>query len=147
MMAGINYLKPVRKWLDAEVAIQYSRHWLTARSAPMPGQYSWDVNASLITVPVMMRFNFLRYFYGMGGLIFNADLSKPEFDSQTGVGVTIGLGAKYDFRNGVSVFLNPYFNHNGLVTFGSADFSGLERLLESGVRLGFMMPLNHQDAP
>ncbi len=138
MAFGINYLKPLKKWMDLEAGIEYSSHKFRASSAPTPEIRYWDTKASLITIPVAARFNFLRYFYGQAGMLIDVAGSNYEFDSQNGIGGILGLGAKYDFKNGLSVFANPSFRQHGIIAPGNKKLFKNERLLERGTRIGLM---------
>jgi hypothetical protein len=142
-VAGISYIKPLKKWFSFETGLEYSHYKIKASSAPMPEMWYWDTEASLITMPVNARFNFLKYFYGQGGLLFDIDISKKDdIDKQTGIGVNLGLGAQYNFRGGLSLFLNPYIRHHGLIAFDPprSIFSN-DMIRESGVKLGILYAL------
>lgn len=137
--AGINYIKPIKKWFSVEAGIEYSQHKVRASSAPMPGMWYWDTDASLISIPVNARFNFLKYFYAQSGLLADIDISdKKDIDRQTGIGAALGLGAKYDFKK-VSVFINPYLRNHGIFAFNTPRglFSN-DMISETGVKLGVL---------
>lgn len=139
-LAGISYVKLVEKWFSLEMGLEYSHYKIRASSAPMPEMWYWDTDASLITVPVSARFHFLNYFYAQGGLLFDIDISdKEDIDRQTGIGATLGLGAQYDFKNGISIFANPYLRDHGLFAFKTKRglFSN-DMIGEAGVKLGVL---------
>jgi hypothetical protein len=50
-----------------------------------------------------------------------------------------GLAVKYDFDNGISVFVNPYSKIHSLLPFQLEQDP--QRILESGVRIGFTYDL------
>ena len=68
----------------------------------------------------------------------DAGTSGP-IDGQTGIGSMLGLRIKYDFKSGLSVFVNPYYKMHSLVPFSSGD--NHQRLMESGFRFGLMYQL------
>ena len=70
-----------------------------------------------------------------GGILLDIDVSQDSpIDSQTGVGALLGIGAQYQFGNGVGIFVNPYTKIHALVPFVSESYH--QRLLETGVRFG-----------
>jgi hypothetical protein len=106
---GINFIKPLNNWLDFETGLEYSKHNFIF-TPPFAGTpvTPYDVSASLIDVPLTLRANFLKYFFINGGftLDYNSDLSN-RVNSQTGIGCVLGFAAKYDFKSGFSIFVNP----------------------------------------
>lgn len=142
-LTGISYINPVKKWLSLETGIEYSRYKIRASSAPMPEMWYWDTEAALVAIPVNARFNFLKYFYAQGGLLLDIDVSgKSDIDKQTGIGATLGLGGQYNFRGGLSVFLNPYLRHHGLIAFNPPrEIFSNDMIVESGIKLGMLYSL------
>lgn len=142
-VAGISYIKPLKKWFSLETGLEYSHYKIKASSAPMPGMWYWGTEASLIAIPVNARFNFLKYFYGQGGLLFDIDVSKKDdIDKQTGIGINLGLGAQYNFKGGLSLFLNPYIRNHGLIAFNPPrEIFSNDMIWESGVKLGILYAL------
>lgn len=141
---GINYLYKLNNTFDIETGIEYSNHKIFIKYMLLPHMdyYSPDYSASLslINIPVILRANFLKYFFVNGGLLLDIDAgtSRP-IDSQTGIGSVLGLGIKYDFKSGFSVFVNPYSKLHSLVPFSSGD--NHQRIMESGFRFGLMYKL------
>ena len=141
---GINYLSKLNNFLDVETGIEYSNHKIIVKPMVIPNMDSYSPNyrssISLINIPVTLRVNFLKYCFINGGLLFDMDASTSSpIDSQTGIGSVMGLGIKYDFKSGLSVFANPYYKMHSLAQFSSAD--NHQRLIESGFRFGLMYKL------
>jgi len=139
---GINYVYPLNKWLEAETGIEYSKHNIIIEPnlPPDMDNSSRKANFSLINVPVTLRANFLKYFFVNGGLIVDIDAStNSPIDNQTGIGALIGLSAKYDFKSGVSVFVNPYTKIHSLIPF--LDTEHHQRVWENGIRIGITYDL------
>ena len=141
---GINYLSKLNNFLDVETGIEYSNHKIFVKPMVLPNMDSYSPNyrasISLINIPVTLRANFLKYCFINGGLLFEMDASTSSpIDSQTGIGSVMGLGIKYDFKSGLSAFVNPYYKMHSLVPFSSAD--NHQRLMESGFRFGLMYKL------
>jgi hypothetical protein len=98
---GINYVAGLNRWLESETGLEYSRHNLimTPPFNPEFDNTPLETGLSMVTVPVTLRANFLRYFFVNGGLVLGLDASAgSRVDSQTGIGAVLGLGLKYDFR-------------------------------------------------
>jgi len=141
---GIDYLCKLNSFLDVETGIEYSKHKILVKSMVLPDMdtYSphYSANLSLVNIPITLRVNFLKYCFVNGGLLFEMDAgTSSPIDGQTGIGSILGLGIKYDFKSGLSVFANPYYKMHSLVPFTSGD--NHQRLMESGFRFGLMYQL------
>lgn len=140
---GINYLCKLNNTFDIETGIEYSNHKIIIRPMMfhnMDYSPNYSANFSLINIPVTLRVNFLKYCFLNGGILFDMDASTSSpIDGQTGIGSMLGLGIKYDFKSGLSVFVNPYYKMHSLVPFSSTD--NHQRLMESGFRFGLMYKL------
>jgi len=139
---GINYLHQLNKTFDIETGIEYAKHTILIdpfdppyNEAPSHGE-----QFSLVNIPITARINFLKYCFVNGGFILDIDptVSSPV-DNQTGIGGIIGLGFNYDFKCGVSSFINPYIKAHSLIPFSADD--QYQRLMESGIRFGIMYKL------
>lgn len=136
---GFTFLKPLNNWLDLETGIEYFRGNASASSI-IPTHngsiaYYQTSPVSLINIPVGVRANFWKYCFVNGGFLFDMDVSKNSpIDSQIGLGSLLGVGLKYNFKTGISVFINPYMKVHALIpeTFDSYKL----HLLESAIRFG-----------
>ncbi len=134
---GINYLRPINKWLEVETGIEYSKHHIIIRPMGIPGidNTMQKADFSQINIPVTLRANFLKYFFINGGLIIDFDASTDSpIDSQTGIGALAGIAVKYDCKNGMSAFVNPYTKLHSLVPLSNSQTQ--QRILETGIRIG-----------
>lgn len=134
---GAHYGYPLNRWLDFETGVEYARHGITVVSVFTGGERPADkkVMLSLIGIPLTFRANFLKYAFVNGGLQVDIDTSSGHnIDNQTGLGAMLGAGIKYDFKNGFSVFMNPYIRMHALVPFAPENLH--LRICESGVRIG-----------
>ena len=137
---GIIYLKPLNNWLELETGITYSLCKITTTSAPTPEVNTYKSNLSLIDIPVGLRAVFLKYFFVNGALLLDTELTNnSSVSSQTGIGMMAGVGIKYDFRFGGSLFFNPYGKIHSLVPFGG--WKHHDRILESGWKFGITCAL------
>ena len=134
---GISYIRPVRSWLSLETGLEYSINKITI-SSNLPPQYpkvTRNEKIGLLTVPVAYRLIFLKYAFLNGGLLFDVDPRlSSSVSSQTGIGALLGVGLKYDFHSGISVWANPNIRVHRIISF-TTDGSD-QRLIESGVKIG-----------
>ena len=135
---GISYLKPLNKWLDIETGLEYLSCPIETKSivGTINGVTTLTRSAtlSMLSAPVTVRANFLKYFFVNAGLLLDIDVSSNSIvNSQSGLGSVLGLGVKYDFKNGISVFVNPYSKiHLFPLTFERDQ----QHFMESAVRFG-----------
>lgn len=132
---GINYIHPINNWLDIETGVEYAKHTVTLYPNLPPDMDvpPYDKDFSLINIPITARANFLNYFFANGGLLlgFDADTASPI---ASGLGAIIGVGAQYQFKNRVGLFVNPYAKTHALLTLSSEKYP--LRMIETGVRVG-----------
>ena len=140
---GISYLKPLNKWLDIETGLEYLSCPIETKSivGTINGVTTLTRSAtlSMLSAPVTVRANFLKYFFVNAGLLLDIDVSSNSIiNSQSGLGSLLGLGVKYDFKNGISVFVNPYSKiHLFPLTFERDQ----QHFMESAVRFGIAYKL------
>ncbi|MES2375069.1 MAG: outer membrane beta-barrel protein [Bacteroidota bacterium] len=133
---GLGYTRQVKKFLSFETGLAYSQSDVEETSFPSGHLNTYYDKINLITIPLLVRLNFLKFFYGDAGI--TADIQTNYTSSslapkQTGIGIEAGLGAKYSFRS-VALFVSPYAQYHGLKKF---DRTGRNfELLNSGVKLG-----------
>ena len=136
---GVNYVRGINKWLDFETSLEFSKHNMYINGSSLSGEYtpSRKVVPKLINIPLTVRANFLKYFFANGGIMVDIDVAdSDDYDKQTGLGAMMGIGAKYDFSSGLSVFVNPYIKGHSLLPFTTDNYH--RRLMNAGIRLGVM---------
>ena len=136
---GITYLYKLNHTFDLETGIEYSKQNIIIKPMPNPQMDNSPYRAdfSLVNLPVTIRLNFLKYCFINAGMLVDMDATNSSpIDSQTGIGGMMGLGIKYDFNSGISVFANPYLKMHSLIPFSSQRYP--QRLMESGFRFGLM---------
>lgn len=106
---GVIYLQPLNHWLELETGLDYLWYSVETSSISTGTVIYSHRTASLYDVPVGARATFLKYFFANGGLIF-------DLNTRPGLGFSIGVGVKYDFKCGLSVFFNPYAKIHGFFT-------------------------------
>lgn len=133
---GLNYIHPLNKWLNIETGVEYAKHTITITpSTPPEWDNPYNASFSLVNIPITVRANFWDYFFINGGLLLGIDASSSSpIHSQSGIGAILGIGAQYQFNNGVGLFINPYSKAHTLIPFSSKKYH--QRLMELGVRIG-----------
>ncbi len=140
---GLSYLKPLNKWLELETGLEYLSCPIETKSivGTINGVTTLTRSAtlSMLSTPVTVRANFLKYFFVNAGLILDVDVSSNSIiNSQSGLGSLVGLGLKYDFKNGISVFVNPY---SKIHLFPLSFERNQQHFMESAVRFGIAYKL------
>lgn len=132
---GINYIHPVNRWLDIETGVEYAKHTVTLipNLPPNMDRFPYNIDFSLINIPITARANFLNYFFANGGLLLGIDASTSS-PINSGLGAIVGIGAQYEFSNKLGVFINPYAKAHALIPFSSEKYP--LRLLETGIKVG-----------
>ncbi len=134
---GINYLRPVNRWIDLETGLEYSKHTILIgpNLPPNADREPYKAEFSFINIPMSLRVNFLKFFFFNSGLFLDIDVNKSSsIDNQTGIGGLLGLGARYHLKCGASIFINPYFKLHSLIPFSPDD--NQQKVYESGIRVG-----------
>ena len=135
---GINYVYGLKHWLEFETAFEYSSQHIIINPNVYPGMVPpRKAKISLINIPLLFRVNFLKYGFINPGMLIDIDASADSpIDSQTGLGAVFGLGVKYDFDFGMTVFVNPYVKIHSLLPFMPEE--NHQRVWENGFRFGLM---------
>ena len=135
---GLNFMYQLNNCFEVETGIDYLVH-NTIYTPP----YYPDIptikskhKVEILSIPMTVRANFWNCFFVNGGIIWDFDISKNEnyVSNQTGLGAMLGVGIKYDFDFGITIFVNPYVKMHSLVPFSSDNFH--ERILGNGIRIG-----------
>jgi len=126
---GLSYTRSFSSLFSIETGLLYSNNKVELVTiGPAGGQYSGEIH--MISVPALAKITFLKYLYGEAGVVFDHQTNYKTdgiVDSQSGVGVEVGVGGQYKFGS-VSVFVNPYYtNHR---------FNGRNNLEETGIKFG-----------
>ena len=136
---GITCLIPMNSRLDVETGLEYSKHTVLITPEFFPGSDRTPSKAklNLITIPVTLKINFLKYLFVNGGCLLDLDANTSSpIDDQTGLGAVLGIGIQYEFKFGGTIFVNPDMKCHSLVPFSPERYH--ERLFDSGIRIGFV---------
>lgn len=136
---GINYLMPVNKSFYLEMGVEYNLVKLKTFTDTNT-IFANDTIAStlsMIEIPLAFRVNFAEILFFTSGVLLDFDMnSSAPISKQSGVGLMAGLGLKYDFKMGLSLFANPFVKLHSLIPFGSWD--NHQRIMDTSVRVGVM---------
>jgi len=138
-IVGITCQIPITYKLNLETGLEYSKHTIiiSPNLPPDMDNTPYKSNFRLVTIPVTLKVNFLKYLFVNSGVLLDLDTSNSSpIDSQTGLGAILGVGLNYDFKFGGTFFANPYLKCHSLVPFSPERYH--QRLFDSGIRFGFM---------
>ena len=126
---GLSYTRSFNELFSIETGLLYSSNKAELTTiGPAGGVYAGEIH--MLSVPVLAKFTFLKYLYGEGGVVIDHQTNYQSdgiVDSQSGVGLEIGIGGKYNLGP-MSIFVNPYYTGH--------KFSGRNNLMEAGARFG-----------
>lgn len=124
---GLKYTRNLNSTLSISSGVQISDDELHLDGTIPP----YDKEAiKLVSIPVYVNVNFLKYLFIDGGFTFDFQTNKnQEAQTQSGVGLELGAGAKYNFGP-IQVFVNPYLQEH------AAFKQNQRRLLNDGYKFG-----------
>lgn len=135
---SLGYLKPINRWLDLQSGLDFGYHKFKFTASIVDPNILVAPKieeAYLVSIPVAIRVNFLKYFFISTGVLLDLDFNEAQCtDNQTGIGAMAGFGAQYRFKQGIGVFVNPILSFHSLVPFSINKYH--ERIFESGIRAG-----------
>lgn len=130
---GLSYTRFVNQNLGIETALNYLDTEVETTPSPGGTQNSL-LPVELVSLRAGLRYSFLRFLYLNGGLLLDFEAENEVIDSQSGIGLGIGIGGEYMFPSGFTIFANPYLNQHALLPFQKEPSH--QRLLDAGIRLG-----------
>ncbi|MBK6963359.1 MAG: hypothetical protein IPH20_05285 [Bacteroidales bacterium] len=117
---GISLSKKVSQVIWLGGGFLYEKHFIEITPEYFPGVevVSETETIQLFTVPLDVRFGFLKYFFVNTGLSFDFDISQgsQRVDSQSGIGWSAGFGAGIEYIEAY-FSLNPAMKIYSLVAF------------------------------
>ncbi len=134
---GANYTYSFNKTLSIETGIEYAKHRIIIEPN-LPPNYDaqpYSESFSLLEIPFYIRADFLNYFFVNTGTFITWHIQPDNsVDSQSGMGAFLGIAIKYDFKQGLSLFVNPYLKAHSLIAFQKSNHQ--LHLMETGFRFG-----------
>ena len=129
MMYGFSYTRSLSKSFSIETGLLYSVNNIELTTiGPAGGIY--DQKLDMLSIPVYAKLTFLKYVFAQWGVTLDHETNYSAnsiIDDQSGVGIVLGIGGKYNFGP-VSVFANPFFCRHAL--------SVQNNLVETGIKFG-----------
>lgn len=113
---GIRYILRLPNGLGLESGVGFYTGDIKITSAPMPDQTSRRERLQITSIPVLLNYRFLDYFFVNGGPVLDFQNSDNSFDSQSGMGFSLGIGINHYIRN-FQMFVNPNFRQYALIPF------------------------------
>jgi len=131
---GFKYLRKISGKLFLESGINYlsTQVKITTALTGLPFS-SRTEELKIISIPIYANYTFGNYFFVNGGPILDFQNSQKSFDSQSGIGYSIGVGGKYDLDR-FSIFVNPNYKRHSLIPFEKEN--NHQKLTEFGVQVG-----------
>ncbi len=135
---GVYYQHKLSKTIAYTTGLNYSNSNILVAAgyhpySPEAGDESWDTH--LLSLPLFINYQFYKYLFLEGGpmvdLQFNIWDSQPT-DTQSGVGIGLGMGGIYNYKN-INFTLYPFVNYHAIIQFEPYD---RDRLFEFGVKCG-----------
>ena len=131
---GIRVRRIIRDWFSVESGLSYSLQSYTMRSAPTPETYTSSGNFGMMALPVIVRFDFLKYIFADAGVIAGLQTDSYDADNLSGLGFTAGLGLSYTFKSDIMITARAYTTEFGLLHFNPEEYP--HTLLNTGLTLG-----------
>lgn len=140
---GGNFYRQLGEELKFETGIYYHYNKLVQASGPRPDvpQITTQYDVHLLYLPAFLRFNLSKHLFLNGGAIVDIDLSNPmglsssrALDSQSGLGVGMGIGGEIAVLPKLYLQVNPYLNLHGALLVQQENYPG--RILDAGIKVG-----------
>ena len=135
---GLRYIRSTDGKMSLETGLEYSRFKFSIKPAYHPDidMTARKENVELVSVPLYARYTFAKYLFVNGGVIADFQINKRKTDTvdrQSGVGLGVGIGGKYEFKH-IMISINPFLQQHAIIAIEKAKYQ--ERLLEAGIRFG-----------
>lgn len=133
---GFDYARRTSKNLDLCLGVVIMSNSLTVSTSGLNSSGSnSDELFFMFSLPVHLKYHFLKYLFVDGGLCANI---HPSLGYKWGAGVGLSAGVEYVFTTGISVSLYPFIQWNALNIGGSQGESigGIDQLSQKGIRIG-----------
>lgn len=140
---GANYYRQIGTKLKLETGLFYHYNQLNQWPALAPDNpaITTQYDVHLMYLPLFLRYNLSEYFFINGGGLIDIDLSNPmglstsrALDSQSGLGVGIGIGGELALFPGYLLQINPYLNLHGALQLQQENYPG--QILDAGIKIG-----------
>lgn len=135
---GILYEKGLSNSWKFETGLVWSKYQTSKTYidyfSPNLNKVQYDLAFQAVQIPVNFKFVFLNYLFLNAGIIANLQLDQKAEIKTSGIGANIGFGAKYDFKQGHTIFANPYISTQNIIHLNNSRIG----IFEIGLRIGFL---------
>jgi hypothetical protein len=129
---GITYTRVVNKFLSLETGLIIADDKVQLNSdLPGPYQGNHDGEVKALSIPLMAKFTFFKYFFADGGFLFDKQTNYTNSNvigDQSGLGGEIGIGAQFTVSR-IRIFISPYVRQYNVTKIDN-------NLFEDGVKFG-----------
>ncbi|PVX52609.1 hypothetical protein C7377_0938 [Balneicella halophila] len=133
---GVKYLRELKPQLSLETGVTLSSGTVKITSA-YTGTYQLlsakYEDFKIIAIPVYLNYTFGNYFFCNGGAFLHFQSKDRSFNTQSGIGFGLGIGAKYEINN-FSFYINPTFKTHTVIPFQNEQY--LQRLIGGSIQFG-----------
>lgn len=131
---GLKYLRKISRNLSVEFGVNYfsANVTITPAFTGVPVMARQE-SLRLIAIPLYVNYSLGKYVYINGGPFWDLQLSDRSFDSQSGIGYSLGIGVQYHFKEFVC-YLNPIFKRHAVIPF--EEENNHQQLTQISVQLG-----------
>jgi hypothetical protein len=132
---GMSYVRNLTHAFSIESGIIYSDNQTQLSSTPSGHVFIYNEHIKMLSLPILLRRNFLKYFYFNFGLTTDIQVGYINDGSalnQSGIGYEMNLGGQYTFDH-FTVFAAPFFQAHGLIRFNDNNTGNL---LDGGIKFG-----------
>jgi hypothetical protein len=136
-LIGMDYTRPINKWLSWSAGLEYADHSLTKRNHDFyPGMPAEHGRIQRITAPLYLRADIWNFVFMTFGTVLNVDVKNNITGDQSGLGITGGTGVKMDIKR-FRFYLQPYYQWFAL----SFNPDTEAHLFQLGLRTGIAVRL------
>lgn len=132
--AGADLRRLLGDHFSIGTGLSYSHQYYYTSPAPGIGGTDTPGSFGLVTLPVMVRADFLKWFFADAGTLVAVQTGSSRVDDMSGVGATVGAGIQYRFKSDMFIRVRAYVAQYGLLHFSPEDHP--QTLLNGGVTLG-----------
>lgn len=132
--AGADLRRLLGDHFSIGTGLSYSHQYYYTSPAPGIGGTDTPGSFGLVTLPVMVRADFLKWFFADAGALVAVQTGSSRVDDMSGVGATVGAGIQYRFKSDMFIRVRAYVAQYGLLHFSPEDHP--QTLLNGGVTLG-----------
>lgn len=132
--AGADLRRLMGDHFSIGTGLSYSHQYYYTSPAPGIGGTDTPGSFGLVTLPVMVRADFLKWFFADAGALVAVQTGSSRVDDMSGLGATVGAGIQYRFKSDMFIRVRAYVAQYGLLHFSPEDHP--QTLLNGGVTLG-----------